>query len=124
MITFKLDGDYDVIPAINGDGLITLETLSYPFSISQVVPLVIFTGKKGREYESDLAIDYSIYFGQNMNKINESILNLFATQLSALIGSIDSITDVNLSSATVDVINGSLDLQRVCWTIDCNEYTL
>lgn len=122
MISFKLDSSYDVIPTDNENGYKTLSVATFPESISQLVPLIIYTDRKGRPYEPEFAIDWSLYLGENLDTIDENLLNLFSTQLSALISSINGIENVNLSQATID--ERTLELSNVCFTINCNEYTL
>lgn len=124
MISFKLNSDWDVNPIDNGSGLLTLETSSYPVTNSQLVPLAVFTPRKGREFEPDNAIDWEFFFGSDLNTINEPLLNLFATQLQALISSVNGVTSVNLSNAQIDIENRTLVFNGVCFNIDCNEYNL
>lgn len=124
MISFKLNSDWDVSPIDNGSGLLTLETSTYPVTNSQLVPLTVFTPRKGREFEPTNAIDWEFFFGSDVDTINEPLLNLFATQLQAAILNVAGVTSVDLSNAQIDIENRSLVFNGVCFNIDCNEFNL
>lgn len=125
MISYKLTNN-DISFVDNGSGLLTIETSTFPVTNAQMIPLVMFTPRKGRPYEPSNLIDWEFYFGSQLNNIQEQNLNLLATQLKALIGGRLGVTDVDLSETTIDIDPNSRTpvFQKFCWTIDCNEYTL
>lgn len=123
MISLLLDESYDVIPTLTTSGLITLETSKFPKTNSQLVPLRIFTKKQNREYEPENAIDWELFFGEQYNSIDSNLLNLFASQLELLISRTIGVTSVDLSNAKVSNLPDFI-FTDVCFTIDCNTYTL
>lgn len=123
MISLLLDESYDVIPTLTTSGLITLETSKFPKTNSQLVPLRIFTKKQNREYEPENAIDWELFFGEQYNTIDSNLLNLFASQLELLISRTIGVTSVDLSNAKVSNLPDFV-FTDVCFTIDCNNYTL
>lgn len=125
MIDYKLTNN-DISFVTNGNGLLDIELSYFPVTNSQLVPLRLFTPRKGRPFEPVDAIDWEFFFGSQLNQINESNLNLLATQMRAIVGSTIGVTDVDLTQTTIDIdpISRTPTFKEFCWTIDCNEYTL